>query len=66
MGEPFQKDQNSRTGLDKTESTAFQGFRRQKCSWVVCLLFVFSEKMSKHRSFKTVENGVGFGLNLDN
>lgn len=29
----------------------------------VCL---FSEKMSKHRSFKTVENGVGFGLNLDN
>ncbi|KFO55757.1 Serine/threonine-protein phosphatase with EF-hands 1, partial [Corvus brachyrhynchos] len=32
VGEPFQKDQTSRTGLDKTESTAFHGFRRQKCS----------------------------------
>lgn len=26
----------------------------------------FSEMMSKHRSFKSVENGVGFDLSLDN
>lgn len=26
----------------------------------------FSEMMSKHRSFKSAENSVGFGLNLDN
>lgn len=60
MGEPFQKDQTSKTGLDKTESTAFHGFRRQKCS---CF---FSEMVSKHRSSKSEESGVGFGLDLDN
>lgn len=60
VGEPFQKDQTSRTGLDKTESTSFHGFGRQKCS---CF---FSEMVNKHRFFKSVGNGVGFGLDLDN